>query len=48
MQLGLNILEEQWQLLVNISHLFTAFQLQYNLSKEGLTASLKQSFQEFI
>lgn len=47
-QLGLNMMEEQWQLLVNVSHLFTAFQLQYNLSKEELNESLNASFQEFI
>ena len=43
-QLALNILEEQWLLLVNISHLFTAFLLQFNLSKESLSESLNESF----
>ena len=34
--------------MVNITHLFTAFLIQYNLSKQSLNAGLNQSFQEFI
>ena len=47
-QIALSILEEQWLLMVNSSHLFTAFLIQYNLSKQMLNSNLSQSFQDFI
>lgn len=47
-QIGICIMEEQYLLLANLAHLFTAFQIQYELAKENIQVHMRISFDDFI